>query len=54
MNQEHNQSIIRQKIRKHRLDSIEKIKKKASKKDLNKPVAFWTKPDRLLNELEMN
>jgi len=51
MNQINKQPIIQEKIRKIRQDIIKKVKIKSPNNDLNKPVAFWTKNDRLLNEV---
>ncbi|MCK4239630.1 MAG: TIGR01210 family radical SAM protein, partial [Candidatus Lokiarchaeota archaeon] len=51
MNQINKQLIIQKKIRKIRQDTIKKVKIRSPNNDLNKPVAFWTKPDRLLNEV---
>lgn len=51
MNQERNKSLISEKIKKIRGNALERQREHRSKYDQNKPVSFWTKKDRLLNEI---
>ena len=51
MSQESESPLISGKIRDIRQNALTRIKKRTNNYDLNKPVSFWIKQDRLLNEI---